>query len=249
MSGFFYTILYQPLFNALIFLYQTVAFKDLGVSIILLTLIIRLILYPLFYKSYRHQKVMQTIQPHIKKIQDLHKDNKEKQAQAMMALYKEHEVNPFSGIFLILIQLPILIALYRVFLNGFTNQSLTSLYGFISAPLSISHDFLGLIDLSKPHIIIVGLAAIVQYFQGRLAIPKSATGAKLSQVELIGKQMTFIGPILSVVILYRLPAAVSLYWLTTSAFSFFQQIAINRSLATKKDSNYGKISDSNQNLA
>ena len=167
----------------------------------------------------------------------------------MMALYKEHEVNPFSGIFLILIQLPILIALYRVFLNGFTNQSLTSLYGFISAPLSISHDFLGLIDLSKPHIIIVGLAAIVQYFQGRLAIPKSATGAKLSQVELIGKQMTFIGPILSVVILYRLPTAVSLYWLTTSAFSFFQQIAINRSLATKKDSNYGKISDSNQNLA
>lgn len=233
MSGFFYEILYRPLFNALVLLYQSVGFKDLGISIILLTVIIRLILYPLFYKSYHHQKVLQNIQPEIKKIQALHKDNKEKQAQAMMDLYKAHKVNPFSGLLLILVQLPVLIALYKVFYSGFTDQSLAGLYNFISVPAGIGHTFLGLLDLAKPHIIIVGLAAIAQYFQGRLALQKPAPGVQRSQAEIIGKQMVFVGPILSLVILYRLPAAVSLYWLATSVFSCFQQIAINRSFGKK----------------
>src|SRR5882672_9120926 len=134
MGFLFNLILYRPLFNALVFLYEHVTFSDLGLAIVLLTLIIRGILYPLFYKSLKHQSVLQRIQPHIKKIQDDHNGDKEKQAAALLALYKEHKVNPFSGFFLILIQLPILIALYRVFLNGFSPNAFDALYSFIAQP-------------------------------------------------------------------------------------------------------------------
>ena len=130
----FKTILLNPLFNTLIFLYNTVAFNDLGIAIILLTLLIRLVLFPLFYKSTRNQLLMQRIQPEINKIQHTHKDNKEKQAQAMMELYKKHDVNPFSGFLVLLLQLPVLIAIYQVFLGGFSAQWLDSLYSFVVRP-------------------------------------------------------------------------------------------------------------------
>src|SRR3989338_3426985 len=136
MSGLFNTILYQPLFNALVFLYKYVAFEDLGVAIILLTLVIRLVLYPLFYKSFKNQTLMQRLQGQIRKIQHDHKDNKEKQAQALMALYREHKVNPFSGLIMIIIQLPVLITLYQLFLNGFTPESMSNLYSFLT-PLDV----------------------------------------------------------------------------------------------------------------
>src|SRR5438128_1291763 len=117
LANLYNWIIYQPILNALVFLYQTVAFHDLGLAIILLTVLIRLLLYPLFHKGVRYQMVMQHLQPQIKKIQDAHKGDYEKQTQALMALYKEHEVNPFSGFLLILVQLPVLIALYHVFLS------------------------------------------------------------------------------------------------------------------------------------
>jgi len=230
MSELFHTLLTQPLLNALVFLYQTVTFKDLGLAIILLTVIIRLVLYPLFYKSYRNQTLLQKIQPEVKKIQHDHKGDRERQAQALLSLYKQHKVNPFSGFFLLLIQLPILIALYRVFLKGFGGEALGDLYDFIPTPTEVNNTLLGLIDLGKPNIIIVGLSAAAQYLQSRLSLAKNPKNQESSGAERITKQMTFIGPILTIVVLYSLPAVVGLYWLTTSAFSVIQQIFINRSL-------------------
>lgn len=241
MSEIFHTFLTEPLLNALVLLYQTVALKDLGLAIIFLTVIIRLILYPLFYKSYKNQTLLQKIQPEIKKIQHDHKHDRERQAQAMLALYKEHKVNPFSGFFLLLIQLPILIALYRVFLKGFSAEALGGLYSFIPAPTEVNNTLLGLIDLNEPNIIIVGLAAAAQYLQSRLSLAKKSQGQEGSQAEKIARQMTFIGPILTLVVLYSLPAAVGVYWFITSAFSVVQQIFINRSLK-----NYGTAGDTNQ---
>src|SRR3989344_8721224 len=131
MGNFFNIILYQPLFNALVSLYNTVAFQDLGVAIILLTFVVRVILYPLFYHSFKNQTLMQKIHPEIQKIQHNHKGNREKQAQALMELYKQHKVNPFSGFFLILVQLPVLIVLYQLFLKGLNPETFTNLYSFI----------------------------------------------------------------------------------------------------------------------
>src|SRR3989344_6163844 len=199
--------------------------------------------HPLFYTTYKNQTIIQKIQPDIKKIQHDHKHNKEKQAQALFELYRQHKINPFSGFFLILIQLPILIALYQVFLKGFSPELFSNLYSFIAAPDFINHTFLGLLDLTKPAIVITALAAGAQYLQGRMSIRSTAPNQEISPQERIGRQMVFIGPIFTLVILYSLPAAVGLYWLTTSAFSVTQQFLINRSLLQN-----GNTSIANQNI-
>lgn len=235
MSSFFNVILYQPLFNTLALLY--VAFQDLGLAIILLTLIIRLLLYPLFYKSFKNQTMMQKIQPLIRKIQHDHKDSREKQAQALMALYKEHKVNPFSGFLILLIQLPVLIVLYQLFLAGFTPESFASLYSFIPQPTEINHTFLDLIDLQTRSIVMVSLAAIAQYIQGRLTVPKPAPGLENDPAVKIARTMIFVGPALTVLVLFSLPAAIGLYWLATSLFSIGQQWLINRRIAKEYKEN------------
>ena len=128
---FFRTILYQPLLNGLVLLYEYVAFEDLGVAIILLTVMVRIILFPLFHKTAKHQKIAQKIQPEVKKIQTKHKNNREAQTKALMALYQEHNVNPLTPIFLLVLQLPILFALYRLFINGFNGDSLALIYSVL----------------------------------------------------------------------------------------------------------------------
>ena len=226
----FQTIFFDPLFNGLVALYNTVAFHDLGLAIIFLTLIIRIIFLPLFYKSAKNQILIQRLQPEIQKIQHDHKDNKEKQAQAMMELYKKHQVNPFSGFLMLLVQLPVLIAIYQVFLQEFSPAVMGRLYSFVTSPTEFNTLFLGLLDLEKRSILMVGLAAIMQYLQGKLSLPAAEKGREPSPAEKIGRQMVFIGPVLTIVILSNLPAAVGLYWLITSVFSVVQQIYINKTL-------------------
>ena len=226
----FQTIFFDPLFNGLVALYNTVAFHDLGLAIIFLTLIIRIIFLPLFYKSAKNQILIQRLQPEIQKIQHDHKDNKEKQAQAMMELYKKHQVNPFSGFLMLLVQLPVLIAIYQVFLQEFSPAVMGRLYSFVTSPTEFNALFLGLLDLEKRSILMVGLAAIMQYLQGKLSLPAAEKDREPSPAEKIGRQMVFIGPVLTIVILSNLPAAVGLYWLITSVFSVVQQIYINKTL-------------------
>lgn len=232
MSSLFHTFLYQPLFNGLIVLYNTVAFSDLGVAIVVLTVIIRVILYPLFYKSFKNQAVMQKIQPELQKIQHEHKANKEKQAQAMMDLYRRHNVNPFSSFLLLFAQLPILIALYQVFLKGFADEALVDLYTFVTNPGHINTMSLGLIDLGERSIVIVALAAIVQYYQGVLSVPKQE-----GQGQNIARKMVFVGPVLTVIVLAAMPAAVGVYWFTASAFSIVQQLLINKKIYPASNAN------------
>lgn len=233
MSYIYNTFLHQPLLNVLIFFYNTIAVHDLGVAIIFLTILIRIILFPLFHKGVRHQAVMQRLQPKIKKIQDEHKHDKEKQVTATMDLYREHKVNPFSGIFIMFLQLPILIALYRIFANIFKPGFLDALYPFVAKPETINAVSLGLINLQKTNILIVGLASLAQYFQGTIGLPKRGT-EPLSQSEKTAKMMVFIGPLITFMIFYRFPAAVSLYWAASSAFSVVQQIIVNKSLENEQ---------------
>src|SRR3990167_6193343 len=128
ISLIFNEALYRPLFNGLIFLYNIIPLPDFGVAIILLTIIIRLVLYPLNQKSITSQKALGELQPQIKDVQNKYPTDKVKQSQAMMELYKKNNINPASGCLPILIQLPILIALYQVFWNGLNPDSLTALY-------------------------------------------------------------------------------------------------------------------------
>jgi len=195
----------------------------LGVSIIILTILVRVILFPVFYKGAKDQTLMQRLQPQIKKIQAEHKDDKEKQAKALLDLDKENGLNPFSGFFLLLIQLPVFIALFQLF----TKELATATFD--------NHTFLGLINLGDKNLFITTLTAFLQYFQGKLSYSKQTVSEEKSQnpAVMTGKAMIWIGPILTLVILSALPSALGIYWFTSTAFSILQQVYINKKIQKK----------------
>jgi len=231
ITEFFRTILSQPLFNGLVLLYEHASFGDLGVAIILLTIVVRIILFPLFHKTAKHQKVAQRIQPEVKKIQQKHKNDKETQTKELMELYKKHQVNPLTPILLLILQLPILFALYRIFINGLTEETFSLLYSFVSVPENISQTFLGVVQLNAVSIPIAILAAGAQYVQGKLAVSRSKNQDALpAQARKMAKMSIYLGPTIALVVLTRFPAAVGLYWLTSTGFSIIQQIIVNKSV-------------------
>ncbi|TSC95015.1 MAG: putative 60 kDa inner membrane insertion protein [Parcubacteria group bacterium Licking1014_1] len=225
LINIFDIFLYRPLFNFLVLLYNFLPGHDFGVAVILLTVIIRIILYPVSAKALSSQKILQKLQPEIQEIQKKHKDNKEKQAKEVFELYKKEKINPFNSLFLALIQLPILIALYRVFWLGLKPEELVNLYKFISNPVYINANFLGLADLSRPNWILALLAGILQFFQTKILMPQNSLaekkGADFSQI--MQKQMLYFFPALTVVILLNLPSAIGLYWTVSGIFSIVQQ--------------------------
>lgn len=219
----FNTILYQPLFNLFIALYEYIPGQDFGVAIIALTLLIKFLLYPLGKKAIRSQKAIADIQPKIKEIQEKYKNNKEKQATETLELYKREKINPFSGLLPVLIQVPILLALYRLFWGGIDGH-MNLLYSFMSAPADFNMMFLGLIDLGQPSIILAALAAISQYFQTKMVspAPKKSSGKEDFAAQL-QKNMQITFPILTFLILFKLASAVGLYWLIGNLFTIIQQ--------------------------
>ncbi len=217
--------------NFLVWIY--VLTGNFGIAVIALTLLIKLLTNPLNARALQSQKVMAEIQPKLQEIQKKHKDNQQKQAEEMMALYKEKKFNPFSGIFLLFIQIPILWALFYVFKGGINIDS-HMMYSFVTLPQAINPNFLG-IDLSKQNIILAVITAVAQFFQaktGMPSMPKSESSDKTAQVsEMITKQMIYFLPLVTFFVLYTLPAALGLYWLITTVFTIFQQ----RSIFNKKE--------------
>ncbi len=217
MKELFFNVIQNPIFSVLQYIYNTIGIHDLGVSIVILTIIIRIILLPIFYKGAKDQSLMQKLQPKIKEIQTKHKGNKEEQAKVLLELYKEHKVNPFSGFALLIIQLPIFIALFQIF----AYQALGSAFD--------NHLFLGLINLEAKNIYLAGFAALIQYFQSKMMLPKKPDGeGPKNPMESIGKTMVFIGPAFTLIILMNLPAALGLYWGVSNIFSLVQQVYINK---------------------
>jgi YidC/Oxa1 family membrane protein insertase len=150
-----------------------------------------------------------------------------------MELYKEHGVNPFSSIILLIVQIPIMLAFYWVVRSGFSAAQFSNLYAFIPQPQNINGFFLHLVDLTKPNIILILLAALAQYFQARLAIYRAPAGSVPSAAEKIARQMAFVAPLITILIFYNLPSAIGLYWLVSSLFSVGQQYIINQHLQKK----------------
>ncbi len=228
MGNFFNEILYRPIFNALIFIYQFAAFRDMGIAIILLTVIIRLLLWPLFHETARYQKLAPKLQSEIKQIQQRHKDNREEQTKALMQLYKDHEVNPFTPFLALIIQIPLLLALYGSLVNIFSYKtSINLLYSFAPHPITLNTMSLGIIDLSQANYVIIVVAAALQYYMARLALPEHEKGVTPSQAENMARSMSWIGPIVTLIILLGRPAALGVYWSTFAAFSIFQQLIVN----------------------
>lgn len=220
ISAVFNEIFYRPLFNALVFLTGVLPFHDLGLAVILLTVGVRLILFPLTHKATKTQNQMKMLEPELKKIKNDIKDRQE-QARLTMELYKQHGINPFSGIFLIFLQLPILIALYLVFREDLA-ANMNYLYSFVSFPETIHTNFFGFIELGKRSILLAALAGLSQFLQMKLAQPPKSLSAKKEGpdfAKMMSLQMTYMMPVFIFIIAIRFPAAVSLYWTTINIFA------------------------------
>lgn len=236
MTAFFHAIFYNPLYNGLIFFISILPHKDVGIAVILFTALIKLILFPLSKSSVVTQFKMKALEPELKAIKEKYKDNKEEQAKRTMAFYRENKINPFSSFFLGIIQIPIILALYFIFLRGglpTVNPSL--LYSYVHAPTGINMQFLGLINIAKSSIILGAIAAITQFFQARLSIPpvakktdgtKNTFGEDLTQSMNI--QMKYILPVIIFLFSLKVSGAVALYWITGNLFTIGQEIYLRK---------------------
>ncbi|MFA5076278.1 MAG: YidC/Oxa1 family membrane protein insertase [Patescibacteria group bacterium] len=234
MAGIYHTFLYQPIFNALVFIYDVVPGHDIGIAIIILTVLIKLILYPFSLQSIRSQRAMQSLQPKLEELKRKYKDDKEKLSLEMMELYKREKVNPFSSCLPILIQFPFLIAVYQVFRSGLGGGSLDLLYPFVQNPGSINPVSLGLVDLAKPQIVLAVLAGAAQFWQSKMLMvqkpPKTADGKVLpgakdeNTMAIMNKQMVYMMPLITVVIGASLPGGLTLYWFVTTLLMALQQL-------------------------
>lgn len=234
MLHLFHLFVYQPIYNMLVFFYDFLPGQDFGIAIILTTLVLKFLMVPLSRQQIESQKKMQEIQPKIKALQEKMKHNKEEQTKALLELYKTEKANPFSGCLPLIVQIVFLIAIYRVIINISSAQFLVQsedLYVFVTNPGLINHYFLTFIDLAKPNIVFAVLSAIAQYFQTKMLLvnqgkkpePKTKTSDEPDFNAIMSKQMLYMGPAITLFIGITFPAALSLYWLTSTLFMLIQQ--------------------------
>ncbi|MBX4195787.1 YidC/Oxa1 family membrane protein insertase [Candidatus Parcubacteria bacterium] len=235
MSYLYHHFIVDPMYNALVALFAYLPFADAGLAIIIITVLVRLILFPLSKKAVTAQVEMQNIAPELERIKDKYKDNQEEQARKTLALYKEKGVNPFSGILVLIIQLPVVFALYHIFLStGFPKIDASLLYSFVHAPDSVSPVFLG-IDLTQKSLILAALAAIATFIQMKLVAPpnKTNSGNKSFGDDLarnMQTQMKYFLPFLVFFIAYKISGVIALYWLVTNVFTIGQEIVVRKRL-------------------
>ena len=245
MIEIYNALLFKPLLNLLVFLYDHIG--DIGISIIIVTILIRIILlYPSF-KALKSQRALQELQPKIKDLQSKHKENKEEQTKALMEFYKENKVNPFSSCLPMLIQLPIIFALYGVFRMGLSTINNDYLYSFIKAPENINTMFLGFVNMNETNIFLAVLAGALQFIQSKLMLSKNKNNQPAKSKEkapqgladmsgILGKQMLYLMPAMTVFIAMSLPSGLALYWVTTTLFAIGQQYVIMRPQTVEKKS-------------
>lgn len=234
-----HTFFFDPVYNALVFFIDVIPGGDVGLAIIATVILVKFILFPVSIKAVQTQKVMKEIQPKIKELKDKYKDDKEKQAKEMMAIYKEHNLNPFSSIFIILLQIPIIIALYYAVYSGggvaLPEINTSLLYSFVSAPMEVTMNFIGLVDITGRSILLALAAGLTQYIHVNFVMPKPTPPKKDEkpdfQTELMNNmqtQMKFVMPILITGVAYFISAAIALYFVVSNLFSIFQEIYVRR---------------------
>ncbi len=235
------TIFYEPLYNLLVFLVQVSPFASLGIAVILLTVIVRLILSPLSYRAVLNQITQQKINPLLQEIKEKYKDDPKEQFKKIQELFKEHKTNPFAGCFLILLQFPVIIAVYQVFLKGISEAGVT-LYSFVTFPQSYQSVFLWT-NLGEQSIIFALIAGLTQYIQLYLSpTMRNQQTTAVTQKQgntpdfavLMQKNMKVFLPVMIAVFAYLVPAAVALYWIVNNLFTIAQEVIIQKKIEKRE---------------
>lgn len=248
MSSFFHSVFYEPLYNALVFLVNIVPGHDIGIAVILLTILVKLLISPITLSSSRTQARIKEIEPALKAVREKHSKDQKKQAEETLKIYQEKGINPFSGFLGLIVQIPIIFALYFVFLKGlhidpalidsyphlpgFINTALLhggNLYPFVELPEFIRVNFLGLIDLTGKSLVLALLAGISQYFQMKTVMGNDPVSLRPSGslredlAQSMKFQMRYILPAIIFFVAYTVSSAVALYWVVSNVFGIFQE--------------------------
>lgn len=243
MIAFFKTIIYIPLYNILI-LILNISWIDAGMAAIILVIIVKLFLYPIAKKSIITQAKMKEKEGELALIKEKYKD-KQKQATKTMEFYKVNKINPFSSILTVIIQIPIILSLYYIFLkSGLPNIDTSLLYSFIKIPKMISMNFLGLVDISKKSLIFAILAAATSFWQMHLASisgknsQNKSTFAKTTTnkedfSKIMAKQMKYTMPIVVFFISWKISGIIALYWFVSNLTGIGQDVYVRRQMKTK----------------
>lgn len=243
MISFWNVAIYEPLYNLLIVLIDNLPGHSVGLAIISLTIVVKLVLFPLTAKSIRAQRAMKELEPDLKKLKERHSDDKQKLAEATMKLYQEKGVTPFSGCLPLLIQIPVIIGLYWVFSRGLTVIDEKILYTFVQAPAMLDMHFL-VFNLSEKSVILALCAGVTQFIQTHITLnkqgptPPPKAGATPSFQEDFARsmqmQMRYVLPVIVGGISMTLPSAVALYWATSNILSTIQEL-LTKKQSTEKD--------------
>ncbi len=242
LSSLWEEVLIRPIYNLLIWLTTLLPGHDLGLAIIILTLIIRIVLFFPTYSSLKQQKGLQQLQPKINALKEKHSQDKQKQSEEIMKLYKEHGVHPCGGCLPVLIQLPILYAVFFVLQRGLDPSYTHYLYAALSGfdLNSIGKTFLTF-DLTTPDKYILPiLTGVTQFISMKLSqvkqqekihdiTPKASSEPKqMKELEQATSSMTYMLPILLAWFAMSYPAGLALYWIFSTIFGIGQQLILNR---------------------
>lgn len=236
MGNIFNEVLTRPILNLLLWLYDVLPGQDIGLAIILLTVLVKAVLYPFAVAQIKQQRALQSLQPKMDEIRSRLKDDKEAQSRELMELYKTEKVNPAASCLPLVVQLPIFIALYQALRSGLSSSGLNQLYAFVPNPGQVNPSLLGFVDLSHPNYVLAILAGLIQFVQTRQIMkpagaisqpPKEVAGKEGAKDEsmaaMMNKQMLYIMPVMTVVIGFSLPGGLTLYWLTMGLLTALQQ--------------------------
>lgn len=243
-------LFYRPIYNGLMFFTSMTPGYNLGLAIILLTLLIRTLLLVPSHKAMKAQRRMQEVQPRLEKIKEKYKGDQQKIAAETMAIWKEAKVNPFGSCLPILLQFPFLIALFYVIQSGINPDNtylLYSQYGDLSLQ-NININFLGVLDLTKRNFYVLPLIiGGLQFFQMQLAMSKKTKnkGKKSNEMAMATNVMTYVMPVMIAVFTASLPAGVGIYWGTSTFYGIVQQVFVNK--GPLKDSKEPKVRVINNN--
>ncbi|MEK7525631.1 MAG: YidC/Oxa1 family membrane protein insertase [Patescibacteria group bacterium] len=233
MGTIFNEALVRPIFNLLVFLYSSLG-NDFGLAIIMATVLVRVVVSPLSIKTTRSQQALAKLNPQVEELRKKYKDDAAAQSQAIMQLYKEHKVSPLSGCLPLLIQLPIIIALYKALLAGFKPESASLLYGFISNPGTIQPISLGFLNVTSPNHILAVVAGAFQWVQAKAAMSLQQQTPQSGTANALSSQMLYLFPLMLVVISWNLAAGITVYFIASAVVAVVEQWLVRRFLATSK---------------
>jgi len=237
----FTTYIVDPIYNAFVFLIGIMPGGDVGLAIIALTVVIRIVLYPVFTASIRSQMGLQAMQAELEVEKAKLKDNKEALARAQLALMRKYKVNPLALFGSLILQMVAIGALYfAMFHEGFPDIAAERLYSFVSVPTAVNTYFLGFIDLLASHNMLMAvLSALTMYAAIKLTVARTSSGQapadeqKAAQQRMQNGLMLYFMPGLLGVLGYFFPAGVGLYFVAGNIFSVGQELLVKRKFAAE----------------